>query len=185
MTICLAFCRTETVLSSITAIPCFNMFPFAVIFCLYWMDPEPLAFCGKFSALFKLCFIKFDVLAVTSPNTLRITSVTIYVKPPQIFFMDRTSPTITLPWNFSIIWRLQRIIICQVSIWGDMLFIPFCDGKICWTVVRVWRWMHPICCSFSFLTQQLPRVWQCLFPRLIFWDECVVWPSKFIGKCYA
>ena len=106
--------------------------------------PWVVSFTPNLSSL----FLKFDVLAMTSPITLSITSMTIYVKPPQIFFIYRTSPTITLPWNFSIIWKLQHIIICQVLPWGpgDMLCIPFCDGKICWIVIRlgVWRWMHPI-----------------------------------------
>ena len=101
-------------------------------------------------------FLKCDVLVMMSPNTLPITFMTIYVKPQPVFLMDRTPPTITLPWNFSTIWKLQRIKICHDLNWGNMLFIPFCDGKICWTVVRVWRWMHPTCCGFTFLTQ-LPR----------------------------
>ena len=33
-------------------------------------------------------FLKFDVLAMASPNTFSITSMTIYVMPPQIFFLD-------------------------------------------------------------------------------------------------
>ena len=131
MTICLASCRTETVLSSITAIPCFNIFPFAVIFCLYWLEPKPLTLSRKFPPNLSSLFLKFDVLAMTSPNTLSSTSMTICVQPPQIYFMDRTYPTSTLPWNFSIIWKLQRMIFCQDLNWGDMLCIPFCDGKIC------------------------------------------------------
>ena len=85
----------------------------------------------KFSAQFKLSFfLKFDVLAMTSPNTFPVTSMTIYVKRPQIFFVDRTSPTSTLPWDFSVIWKIKSIIICRDLPWGEMLCIPFCDGKI-------------------------------------------------------
>ena len=40
-TICLVSCRTEIVLSSITAIPCFNIYLFADISCLYCMDLMP------------------------------------------------------------------------------------------------------------------------------------------------
>ena len=142
---------------TVTVIPCFNIFLFAVIFCLFWMEPMPLTLSRKFSAQLKPTFLKFDVLVMTSMNTLPITSMTIYVKPPQNFFMDRTSPTGTLPWNFFIIWKLQHTINCQDLNWGNVLCILFCDGKICWIVIRVWRWMHPIYCDFTFLTQ-LPRV---------------------------
>ena len=50
MIICLVSCGTETVLSSITAIQSSNIFLFAVIYCLYWMDPESLTFGCRFSA---------------------------------------------------------------------------------------------------------------------------------------
>ena len=149
MTICLASCRTETVLSSITAIPSFNIFLFADTG--YKQSPWPWVV--SFPPNLSSHFLKFDVLAITSsPNTFPITSMVIYVMPPQIFFLDRTSPTSTLPWDFSIIWKLKCIIlICQDLNWGDLLCIPFCDGKICWTVIRFIRWMHHIYCGFTFL----------------------------------
>ena len=51
-------------------------------------------------------FLIFDVLDMTSPITLTVTSMTIYVKPPQISFVDSASPMSTLRWEFSIIWKL-------------------------------------------------------------------------------
>ena len=56
MTLCLVSCRTETIFLAVTAIPCFNIFPFAVISCPYWMNPMPLTFNRKFSFKFVLSF---------------------------------------------------------------------------------------------------------------------------------
>ena len=70
-------------------------------------------------------FLKFYVLAMISPITLTVTFMTIYVKPPRIFFMYRTSPTGTLPSKFSIIWKQPHIILMKsgriISSWRDVL----------------------------------------------------------------
>ena len=42
-------------------------------------------------------FLNFDVLVMTSLITFTFTSTTIYVRPPQLFFLDRISPTTILP----------------------------------------------------------------------------------------
>ena len=60
LTICLVSCRTETVLSFITAIPFFNIFLFAVIFYFYWMDQLPLTFSRRSSVYFELSFFKIS-----------------------------------------------------------------------------------------------------------------------------
>ena len=48
MAICLVYCRTWTVLSSMTVIPSFNIFVFADNIFLYWIDPMFFIFIRKF-----------------------------------------------------------------------------------------------------------------------------------------
>ena len=87
MTICPVSCRIETVLSSNTVIPCFNISLSAVIFCLYWMEKMTLTFSRKFSVSlsFLIFFLNFDILLVLSSlNTSNFTSMT--VQPPRFFF---------------------------------------------------------------------------------------------------
>ena len=62
------------------------------------------------------------------------------------------------------------------------------------TFLAILRWADMLNCylkvgaphyfAFIFLTQR-PRVWLSLFPVLFWWDECAVWWTKCIGKCYA
>ena len=137
-------------------------------------------------------FLSFHILAhisAMSSHTFIFTSMTIYVQPPRIFFLDRISPMITLLSKFSMIWKLRHIMIMLMKIpqftstgWRNVLLRLFWDGQICW--ICVWRWLRPMYRGFTFLTQ-LPRVWPFLFPTLIWWNECVIWQTKFIGKYYA
>jgi hypothetical protein len=124
-TICLVSCRTGTVPSTITAIPCFNIYLFAVIFCLYWVDPMLPTFSRRFSPNLSSHFLNFDVLVMISLITFTLISMIIYVQPPRFFFMHRTSPTTTLPLFFSMIWKLQHIMlikICQDTIFCRNVF---------------------------------------------------------------
>ena len=101
ITICLVSCKTEIVPSTIIVIPCFNIFLFAVIFCLYWMDSDPMPLSmtfspGRFPPNLSSHFLNSYVLVLTSPLTRPITSIATYVQPPRFFLIHRTSPMTTL-----------------------------------------------------------------------------------------
>jgi hypothetical protein len=87
------FLQDRDVLSSITAIPCFNIFLFAVIFYFYWIDPLLL---GGFSHNLSSHFLNFDILVITLLIMFALTSITIYVQPPGFFSKHGTFPTTTL-----------------------------------------------------------------------------------------
>ena len=58
----------------------------------------PFAFGRRFFRLnWGSDFLNFDILVMSSPITFLLTSMTIYAQAPGFFFMDRTSPTTTLP----------------------------------------------------------------------------------------
>ena len=70
--------------------------------------------------------------------------------------------------------------VCQIS-WRDILSVLFWDGKICWTAV--WRCgIHSLVSPFLI---KLPRVQLSLLPTSIWWNECGIWPTKFIRKYYV
>ena len=67
--ICLISCRY------ITVIPCFNiLFPFAVFFCLYCMDPMSLIITSVVGFPPTIFLLDFDVLVMTSLNLFYVHS---------------------------------------------------------------------------------------------------------------
>ena len=135
----------------------------------------------RFAHILSSHFLKFDVLVMLSSwITFTFISMTIYVRPPRVFLMHGTSPTITLLWKFSMISKLQCVMLMrfyQISC-CDILSMLFWDGKLCWTVV--WRCaLHSL---ISPILTQLPRVWLNPFPTswLILWNECGIWRTKVI-----
>ena len=91
-----------------------------------------------------------NIFAITnSLNMFAITSMTIYLEPPRFFSTHGSSRTTTLPWIFSMIWKLQRIMLMKVRQAGycDLLPSLSWDGQIFWFRVGIVIWMRYALCT--------------------------------------
>ena len=109
----------------------------------------------RFSPKMSSHYSKFWRSSDDISDYVNFTSTTIYVQPPRVFFLHRTSPTTTQPHKFSMIWKLRHIMLMKIrrvipTGWRDVLSRLYWDGQICCTVVR--RWLRPMYCGFNFLT---------------------------------
>ena len=117
-TACVASCRIEVVLSSeaTIVIQCCNIFLFAVIFCPYWTDsdPMPLTFSrGRFPINLSLqFFFDFEVLVVALLIMLDYRDF--------FFFLFGTSLWSTLPFKFSMLWKISHIVMLMLAIWSSL-----------------------------------------------------------------
>ena len=171
MAISLVFCKTKTVLSSITVISSFTIYLFAIKFCLYRINPSPmfLTFSRRFSSPnLSPHFLKFwrssNDLSVYArshfyDHLLAATKVFLHARiildnhPAVKLFHDLETTAYYIVKSLSS-WMSQFIIQCILR-WADNL-IRNSHLKV-----------RPIYCGLIFLTQLTTSVWLSLFPTLI------------------